>query len=126
MSASIKVKGLNAMVKELQAFGLEVADLKEAFGEVSQQAAQLAAGYAPRRTGKLAGSVKAGKSKNRAVARAGGARVPYAAALNYGWPRHGIRPSLFMQRASDAVTPDAVKTIDTAIDRLISQKGLSR
>lgn len=122
---SVKVEGLTALVRDMQALGVEVDDLKAAFGTIADRGAQLAASFAPRRTGKLAASIKPSKAKNKAIVRAGGARVPYAGAVNYGWPAHGIRASRFLQRTDEALAPDAVNEIDTALTKLITDLGLS-
>lgn len=124
MPAGVKVEGLSQLVKDLQSLGIEVQDLKEAFSEISGQAAKLAASFAPKRSGALAASIRGDKSKNRANVKAGGARVPYAGAINYGWPRRSISPAHFMQRADDVMRPRAAKDIEAAILRLISERNL--
>jgi hypothetical protein len=123
-SGGIHVTGLRELVRDLQSLGVEVADIKSAFGEIAAEAAGLAAGFAPRRTGKLAGSIRGSKAKNKAVVSAGGARVPYAGVQNYGWPARGIAASHYMQRADTAIRPRVVPTLERAIDRLIAQRGM--
>ena len=51
------------------------------------------------RTGRLAGSVRAGATQKAGVIRAGSKAVRYAGVVNYGWPARGIRPRLFHQPA---------------------------
>lgn len=123
--SGFKVEGLSQYVRNLQALGLEVSDLKEAFAAVAQKGADIAADYAPKRSGRLAGSIRGNKAKAKAVVAAGGRGAPYAGAINYGWPRRGIAPSSFMQRADEALRPYALHELDSEIQSKIRQKGLT-
>jgi hypothetical protein len=124
VGGGVRVEGLNRLVRDLQALGLEVEDLKEAFGEIAAEAAHWASSFAPRRSGNLAASVRGNRAKNKAVVSAGRARVPYAGAVNYGWPARGIAPSSFMQRADEVMRPRALQALDDAIEQKIREKGL--
>lgn len=77
------------------------ADMKELKG-VNRQAADIALPavqrLAPRRSGRLAASIRAGATQKAGVIRAGRKTVPYAGPVNYGWPKHGIRPRLFVNQ----------------------------
>lgn len=124
IEGGIRVEGLNKLTRSLQSLGLDVEDLKDAFGPIAEKGAQLAAGFAPRRSGRLAASVRGNRAKNKAVIAAGRARVPYAGAINYGWPRRGIRASRFMQRADEAMRPVALAELEHAINTKIRSRGL--
>ena len=102
----MRVGGLRQIIKGLQDAGASVQDLKEAFGSIAKEAAALAARFAPERTGKLRKSIRGDQRKNAANVKAGGARVRYAAPINYGWKRHNIQPQRFMQKADQAIEPD--------------------
>lgn len=118
------MEGLNRTVRALQQFGVEVSDLKEVFAGIADEGAQLAAQYAPRRSGRLAGTVRGNKAKNKAVVIAGRARVPYAGAINYGWPKRGIKPVLFMQRADRELAPRAVQMLEDGLQDAARKAGL--
>ena len=120
----VRVEGLNKTVRDLQKLGLEVEDLKEAFSEISAEGAVLASSFAPKRSGRLAASVRGNKAKNKAVVMAGRASVPYAGPINYGWPKRGIAASSFMQRADEVLQPKALQAITDALDEKIREKGL--
>lgn len=125
MDGGVRVDGLRELVRDLERVGVEVADLKDAFGQIATRAANLAASFAPRRSGKLAASIRGNRAKNYAAVSAGSARVPYAGPINYGWPKRHIKASGFMQRADDAMRPTVVADLDAAIGRLLAQRGLS-
>lgn len=120
----VRVEGLNRLVRDLQALGLDVEDLKEVFSDIAGEGARLASSFAPKRTGALAASVRGNRSKNKAVVSAGRARVPYAGAINYGWPKRNIEASLFMQRADEVMRTRAVEMLDDGVKRKIRERGL--
>lgn len=118
------VEGLNKVVRGLVDLGVEVDDLKEAFSQIAEEAAQKASQFAPKKSGALANTIRGNKAKNKAVVTAGRAKVRYAGAINYGWPKRGIRASGFMQKADEAMRPDALAKLEEAINKIINEKGL--
>ena len=124
MAGSVRVEGLNKTLKALQSYGVEVADLKDVMAGIAREGATLAARYAPKRSGRLAGTVRGNKAKAKAVVIAGRARVPYAGAINYGWPKRNIKALLFMQRADKELAPRAVEMLEAGLDRAAGKVGL--
>lgn len=123
-SGSVQVEGLNKTVRALASVGADVNDLKDVFAGIADKGAQYASSFAPRRTGKLRGTIRGNRAKNKAVVTAGKARVAYAGAINYGWPKRSIAPALFMQRADAALAPVALKMLEDGIDTAITKAGL--
>lgn len=119
-----KVEGLNQVVRALQQMGADVEDLKDAFSTIASDAAQTASSLAPRASGRLAGDIRGNRAKSKAVVTAGRSSVPYAGAINYGWPSRSIEPSLFMQRADQQTQPRAIQTLEDEINRKIRERGL--
>ncbi len=125
MTVSVRVEGLNALVRDLEAAGVELEDLKDVFADVAARGARFASSFAPKKTGRLARSVRGNRAKNKAVVAAGSARsVPYGGPINYGWEARGIAASSFMQRADAVVQDYAIKRLDKGINKLIKDKGL--
>lgn len=124
ISGGVRVEGLNQLTRNLLTLGLEIDDLKEAFGGIAAEAAQVAAGFAPKRTGRLAASVRGNRAKNKAVVMAGRASVVYAGPINYGWPARKIAASGFMQKADEVMAPKALQALEDAIESKIKSKGL--
>lgn len=98
------------------------ADLKGAYRTAARVVEVSAKQEAPRRSGRLAGSVKAKGTTTGASIVAGGLKaVPYAGPIHYGWPsrpnrakgwRGGpIKPNKFLTRA-------AAQSVDTIVDLL--------
>jgi hypothetical protein len=119
-----KVEGLAQLVRDLKAIGVEVEDLKESFSKIASEAADIAASHAPKKSGRLAASVRGNRAQSKAVVTAGRASVPYAGAINYGWPRRGIAASGFMQKADERMRPKAIQLLEDEINKHIRKRGL--
>lgn len=113
------------MVRDLKALGLEVSDLKDAFSKIAAEGAEKASQYAPRKSGRLASDVRGNRAQSKAVITAGRASVPYAGAINYGWPARHIAPSGFMQKADEDMQPVAIQRLEEEVNAHIRRKGLS-
>ena len=122
--AGFHVEGLNQVVRDLQKMGVDVDDLKDAFAKIADEAAEAAASFAPRKSGRLAGDIRGNRAKSKAVVTAGRASVPYAGPINYGWPSRNIAPAGFMQRADQAMQARAVGLLEDEINQKIQQRGL--
>ncbi len=119
-----RVEGLSQVVRDLQKIGVEVEDLKDAFAKIADEAAQTASSFAPRKSGRLAADIRGNRAKSKAVVTAGRASVPYAGAINYGWPSRNIAPALFMQRADQAMQTRAINVLEDEINQKIRERGL--
>jgi len=103
-------------------------DLRKELREVQKEAAQIvavtAAARAPRRTGRLAGSVRATATQKAGSVRAGGARLPYAGPIHFGWRARNIRPQPFIYDALDARREQVVRKFESGIEGLFRKAGL--
>jgi hypothetical protein len=119
----IQVNGLRKATAKLTKFGVEASDLKDVMFKAGNLVATEARTLAPRKSGKLANSIRASKAKNKATVRAGGARVPYAGVQNYG-RYHNITAKHFMERALTAKRPAVLWTVKIGLQTLINRAGL--
>ncbi|GAB3663477.1 hypothetical protein GCM10027596_26690 [Nocardioides korecus] len=120
-----KVTGLTQLVRDLKALGLDVDDLKDAFSAIADEGAKAVSRHVPRRSGRLAASVRGNRAQSKAVVAAGRAAVPYAGPINYGWPSRGIAAAGFMQKADDEMRPKAVELLEQNINAQIQKRGLA-
>jgi hypothetical protein len=120
----LKVTGLREMVRDLEAVGVEVEDLKDAFGAIAKEGAEVGASKVHSRSGKLAGSTRGNRAKAKAVVTWGRAAVPYAGVQNYGWPRRNIPAQGFAQQTDQVMSPVAVAKLEENIERVITERGL--
>jgi len=116
-----KVEGVSQVLAALQRFGVEAEDLKDAHVGIAGEGARLASSFAPKDSGRLAGSLRPGTSKARSFVTS---RVIYAGPINYGWRRRNIKPALFMQRADAVLAARAVAMLDRGLDKAITKVGL--
>lgn len=134
------VSGLREKVRQLEALGVDVEDLKDGFAAIAAEGANLASRLVKRDTGKLAGSIRGNRAKGKAVVTAGRASVPYAGGINYGWGRlhsnfkHGrhatgirgaYRGSGFMQRADAALEDRAAALLEEGLNNAVTKRGLA-
>jgi hypothetical protein len=117
----VRVEGLDQLLRDLRKAGVEVNEIKDAMGKVAAIGAQLAAGFAPSRTGRLRRSIRGSRQVRRAIVRAGGARLPYVAPINYGWRARGITAAHFMQRVDEPIGPIAVRLLDDELGAIIGR-----
>lgn len=120
----IDVQGLDRVTAKLLSTGVELNDLRGASEAISKDAAALVRARVPKRSGALARSVKAEATRNRASVSIGSAAVPYAAAINYGWPKRKILAANFIEAVDTDVRQMAERKIEKAIRQLLERKHL--
>ena len=112
---SIRVSGLNRTIRALKDIGVPASEIAAA----GKDAAELVAGEArtlvPVQTGALKGSIRTATQQRKAIVRAGGARVPYANPIHWGWFKRGIKPNQFFSRS---ITPQIDKIYKSYFDSL--------
>lgn len=121
-SQSIRVEGLNKLVRDLKKLDADLAaSMKRVNRELAGDVADTARATVPRRTGRLAGSLRAGATQRSGVVRAGGAGVPYAGVVHFGWAKRKIRPRPFLYDALDARRDDVQRRWAAEVDRLVKK-----
>jgi len=132
---TIHVEGLSELgrqLRQLEDDGLTRA-LRDANKTLSAEVVRRALPNVPvGKTGRLKASVRALASQRGASVKAGGARVKYAAVLEFGaGPRkgkrgpHNIKARKFLGKAAESVGRDAGDAYMDEIDKVIRQAGLA-
>lgn len=116
--SGVSVVGLARLRRDLKAAGADLADLKEANARAGSIVQTAAAARAPRRSGRLAGSGRASRTVGRVSVMFGGARVPYAGPVHWGWAARGIEPNPFIPDAAQATEPLWLAAYAADLDRL--------
>lgn len=96
---SIRVSGLNRAIRALKDVGVPGAEIAKAGKDSAEVVAAEARTLVPVRSGALRNSIRTGTQQRKVIVRAGGARVPYANPIHWGWFRKGIAPNQFFGRA---------------------------
>ena len=94
--------------------------------DVNRQAANIALPavrtLTPRgKSGKLAVSIRVGATQKAGVIRAGRKSAPYAGVINYGWPKRGIKPRLFVNQGVAGTENAWQRVYKQFIDKTMSQ-----
>lgn len=125
MVARVEIEGLAATRKALKGAGADMAEMRAAGKQAAEIVAEEAkARTVPRRTGALAGSIRAAGQQSGAVVRAGGARIPYANVIHFGWAAHNIEPQPFLYDALDLRADDVRDRYQQELDDIVSKHGL--
>lgn len=122
MADQLTIRGVKEVTRDLSRLGVEAGDLKDTMQRVGTIVADEVRELVPTRTGRLARSVRASRTKSRAIIRAGSARVPYAGVQNYGG-YHGIEGHHFMEDGLEAKQPAAMTEFDKGMRELIHKYG---
>jgi hypothetical protein len=119
----LRVSGLRTTVRDLERAGADTQDMRQLIHTVGMIVVRAAT--APVRSGKLEGTIRAGRGKTKAVVRAGGARAPYAGVIHYGWPARGIQAQPFLVDALQAQRNNVLQALETGIDEILRKNNLS-
>ena len=128
----VRIEGVQELRKKIRGItdDLDRDGAKGALKDLNLDAAKVVEGKAtaiiPRRTGKLASTLRAAGTQRQARVRAGYRRqgFNYAGPIHFGWHAQGIRPQPFLYDALDARRNQVLEVYDAGIDRLIKQYGL--
>lgn len=128
---SVKVDGILNVISTLTRFGQRSGDLRQAFDRIGNKVKQDAIPLTPVATGALARSIRAGRTKNKATVRAGGASRRshgggvYAPIAHYGTYTHRSRgPRPFLTTAAHRNAGYARNEISNELQGIIRQMGL--
>lgn len=116
--------GLRETIRDMKRFGVQVTDLKATFKRIGDMVARHSVTLTPTLTGRLAASIRASNTQNKAEVRAGGAKVIYAGVQHYGG-YNNITGSHFLDRAVQEKQGEAVRQMNTDLNRLIQSLGLN-
>jgi len=75
----------------------------------------------PRRSGRLAASIRAQGTQRAGRVAAGKKSVPYAGPIHWGWPARNIKPQPFLTDALASKQETVVEIYLTETDRLIDR-----
>lgn len=116
--AGVQVHGLAALEQALAAAGGSLRDLSDLHADVSRVVTTKAGTLAPRRTGRLAASLRGVGAADAAVM---GSTVPYAAVVHWGSKRRHITARPFLLQAVEATTAQTERLYLTKLDEIMGK-----
>lgn len=122
MKATVEVRGARKLRAACKRAGVDLDDLREAHAEAARIVETASRARVPVLSGTLAASLRSSGTKTAAVVRAGGARVPYAGPIHWGWGRRNIVARLFITGpAADTEStwvPVYERAVESTLDKL--------
>jgi len=119
---SVRTTGLAKTARALEKAGADSTDMKQLMFDIGMLIVR--ASLPPVLTGRLSSSIRAGRGKTKAVVRAGGARVPYAGVIHYGYPARNIEPQPFLLSALERKRGDVFTELENGIDDILRKNNL--
>lgn len=119
----VRVEGLSKTVRHLSRAGADADDLKDLMFSIGSLV--VGAASPPTLSGTLAGTIRAGRGKTKAVVRAGGARAPYAGVLEYGDPARNKPARHYLETALAQEQTEIFETLEQGIDALLRKNNLT-
>lgn len=124
-SAGISVEGGKTLRRTLRQAGDNLEDLKAAHDKAAKIAADASAALAPKRTGRLAATIRGSGTKTAGIMRAGYSSVPYAGPIHWGWPSRNISPQPFLSDGATNSQGRWLPVYEAAVDGAIQKvRGL--
>lgn len=122
----VKIEGARQLRRTLKDAGDDLNDLKEVNRAAAAVAANRAKTWAPRASGRLAGTVRSSGTKTAGIVRAGNNRktasgVPYANPIHWGWPGRNIKANPFLSYSAQATEPRWLKLYENYIEKTLSK-----
>lgn len=126
--AGVEITGAREFRRALRRFPKEYRrELATIHKKVVRPVAAEARTLVPRRSGRLAGSIRPLGSQTGGRVAAGGRAVPYAGPIHFGWPARNIRAQPFLtdalDRRHDEVLTIWVREQDRLIDKVWRAMG---
>ena len=117
-----RVEGAARLRRTLRSAGDDLSDMRDsAHRPAAAYVAQKAASSAPVKTGRLSAAGRPGATKTGAMVRWGGARVPYAGPIHYGWPRRNIRAQPFITDTVRSNQPQIEQLYNAAVEQILNR-----
>lgn len=119
---SVRTTGLAKTARALEKAGADSTDMKQLMHDIGMLI--VTASQPPVLTGRLKASIRAGRGKTKAVVRAGGANVPYAPVIHYGWAARNIEPQPYLLIALERERGDVFQKLDDGITAILRKNNL--
>lgn len=119
-----KVEGLSKTLRALERAGAAAADMRDGMHRIGNIVVARAVPRAPRKSGRMAGTIRAGRGKTKAVVRMGGGSVPYAGVVHYGWPDRNIAPQPVLIDALQSSRDQIFTALNDELDKLLRDADL--
>lgn len=116
----IRVEGLNELQRSLKLVSAELpVEVKAAALEGAEIVATDMRSRAPRLSGRLLGTIRAGSTLHGSYVKVGGKATPYTKPIVFGWAKHNIRANRFPYTSLDARRPAVIELFRRRLANLL-------
>lgn len=119
---ALRVTGLGDVVRALKKAGVDATDLRDVIYDVGMIVVNATSMRV--KSGAMQATLRAGRGKQKAVVRAGGGAVPYAAVQEYGYSASNISGSFAMNEARAAEMGAITDRLESGIEDVLRRAGL--
>jgi len=116
--ATAQIQGLDTFLSTMKKAEDELGKLEDAHRRAAAVIASAAAAAAPRRSGRLASSVRASRGPTGAAVEVTAA---YAGPIEWGWPSRNIDGTHFAMNAARATEPQWVKYYEESVQKALDE-----
>jgi hypothetical protein len=121
---TVLVEGVAEVIKKLRAAEADLGQMSELMHRLGSIV--IANAHPPRDSGEVAGTLRAGRGKTKAVVRAGYAkRGAYAGVLHYGDPHRGHHANPFLTDALKRSTGQILTELTSGVDQILRSNNLN-
>lgn len=120
MPAQVQVQGARELRRTLKRAGVSLEDMKDANAAAGNIVAGAGRVTAPRRSGSMAGTVRASRAAASATVRAGGAAVPYANVIHWGWSAHHIKAQPWLSEAATSTEAQWTAAYEAGVEKVLA------
>ena len=100
---------------------LDMTQLRDLNRGAASRVAGVARGTTPRRSGRLAASVRSAASQRAGTVRAGRKSIPYAGVVHWGWPKRNIKAQTWLVDAAKASEPAWIEEYLRGVEKMLDQ-----
>ena len=119
--AVVRVEGLNRLRTTMRKASLDMTQLRDLNRGAASRVAGVARGTTPRRSGRLAASVRSAASQRAGTVRAGRKSIPYAGVVHWGWPKRNIKAQTWLVDAAKASEPAWIEEYLRGVEKMLDQ-----
>lgn len=118
----VRITGLSKTIRALSKAGADSESMRDLMHSIGRMV--IGNANPPVRTGRLAGDMRAGRGKTKAVIRVGRASIPYAGVVHYGWPARNIKAQPFYITALQSSQGKALQMLDDGLEDILRKNDL--
>ena len=117
----VEVKGMRELRSTMKKAGEDLADLKTVHQAAGMIVVGRAQSLAPKRSGALAGSIRASRLAAGVAVKVGGAGTPYAGPIHWGWPARNIAANPFLTNAAQQTEEEWTALYYAELEKIVDR-----